>query len=164
MQLKFFTIPVFSFNSVSDELNKFLRTVKVLEIKKELVIDSTGSFWTICVTYLPILNGEYSNNTSSNPIKEKVDYKNLLSDIEFDRFCKLRKIRKNLADSDSVPAFAVFTDAELAEISRIEDLTINKIKQIKGIGIKRVEKYGIQVCEIFAGLSSDENETTQRII
>ena len=36
----------------------------------------------------------------------------------------------------------VFTNEELAELAKIEGLTEAKMKSVKGIGQKKVEKYG----------------------
>ena len=54
----------------------------------------------------------------------------------------MREIRKRLATEDALPAYAIFTDEELSNIAKIEDLSLAKIKTIKGIGDKKVEKYG----------------------
>jgi len=42
---------------------------------------------------------------------------------------------------DTVP-YAVFTDEELSELAKLNPLTAVGMKQIKGIGEKKVEKYG----------------------
>jgi superfamily II DNA helicase RecQ len=50
----------------------------------------------------------------------------VLDDATFKRFSALREIRKRVGQEDGVPAYAVFTDAELAEIDRIaEEKEIN---------------------------------------
>lgn len=74
--------------------------------------------------------------------KEKVDYKSVLGEEHFKVFTRLRAFRKQIADQDAVPAYAVFTDAELATLSQVEGLTEQAMLQVEGIGKKRVEKYG----------------------
>jgi superfamily II DNA helicase RecQ len=54
----------------------------------------------------------------------------------------MREIRKRLAAEESLPAYAIFTDEELANLAKIEDLTLAKMKSVKGIGEKKIEKYG----------------------
>ena len=49
---------------------------------------------------------------------------------------------KRLATEESLPAYAIFTDEELSNIAKIDCLTFAKMKSIKGIGDKKVEKYG----------------------
>jgi len=62
----------------------------------------------------------------------------------------LRVIRKELAIQDAVPAYAVFTDAELAELCKLTEITSQTVKNIKGIADKRMEKYGIALTELYA--------------
>lgn len=150
MQIQFFSIPVIvSDNMELEHLNRFLRSVKVLEIKRELVSVENGAYWALCITYLP------NNEGTTTTISKKVDYKDVLNETAFDIFTRLRKIRKKIAEDDAVPAYAVFTDYELSEIAQADEININVIKQIKGIGIKKIEKYGNKLCEMLI----NENQT-----
>lgn len=74
--------------------------------------------------------------------KEKIDYKQVLGEKEFAIFSILRTIRKQLAEEDAVPAYAVFTDEELAGIAQLPEILIKKLTSVKGIGDKKVQKYG----------------------
>ena len=46
----------------------------------------------------------------------KVDFKDVLSDPEFAVFARLRALRKEKADAEGVPAYALFTNDQLAEM------------------------------------------------
>ena len=46
----------------------------------------------------------------------------------FEVFSKLRVFRKQIAERDAVPAYAVYTDAELAEIAKLERITSKRNK------------------------------------
>ena len=152
MQLKFFTFPVLVASIEEDSVNKFLRSVKVLEIKRDLVTVGDNTYWSICVLYIP-----YSNNeTPPGAIRGKTDYKELLTDEQFVRFCKLRKVRKRIAEDEAIPAFAVFTDQELSEISKIGEVHLDSLKKINGVGPKKIEKYGIRFCELINNLVEHE--------
>lgn len=150
MQLKFFTFSVLDIVNAEEEINKFLRSAKVLEIKRDLVQDGERSYWTICILYL---EGAGSDQNA----KIKVDYKDRLSEVEFKLFCKLRTIRKQLADEDAVPAFAVFTDYELSEIAKLPEIAVSTINKIKGIGTKKIEKYGQKFCDMVSNNFNEEN-------
>ena len=52
MQLKVFILPVKSLGEAEGEMNGFLRSHRVLAVKKEFVADGENSFWTFCVEYL----------------------------------------------------------------------------------------------------------------
>lgn len=154
MQVKLFTLPVFVNDTSVEDLNFFLRSVRVLEIKKEFVNASSGQYWVFCITYLPISGSVSANVNLPQERREKVDYKNVLTETEFERFTLLRKIRKQIAEDDAVPPYAVFTDAELAGLSKIENLNPSAMQKIDGIGKKKVEKYGNWVCRILEETSN----------
>ena len=148
MQVKIFTIPLLAGETLTEEMNQFLRSQRVIEIDKQIVMQNHVAFWSFCITYLPVGGG------TSGERREKVDYKQVLAEREFAVFSRLRMIRKQLADSDAVPAYAVFTDAELAEMAKIENIDIAKMRAIPGIGAKKMEKYGVEICKI---LSDEES-------
>lgn len=45
MQLKLFILPVKNMDAAEAEMNAFLRSHRVLAVKKELVADGENSFW-----------------------------------------------------------------------------------------------------------------------
>ena len=71
-----------------------------------------------------------------------MDYRKVLDEEAFKRFSALRQIRKQVAEEDAVPAYAVLTDYELAELAKLETITPEALKGVKGIGEKKLEKYG----------------------
>lgn len=146
MQVKIFTIPIFDNENAVNELNAFLRAQKILTVDKQLVTHEEQAFWTFCVSYLPQGTG---GNTYGSTKATKVDYKEVLDEKTFAVFSQLRSIRKQLAEQDAVPAYAVFTDSELAEIAKLETINMVMIQTIQGIGAKRTEKYGKALCESY---------------
>ncbi len=143
MQIQLFTIPITDNGSALEEMNRFLRGHKVLETDKHLVQNEHGATWCFCISY--IANG----NTATKGKKEKVDYKNVLDPKIFEIFSELRKIRKQIAETDAIPAYAVFTDEELAGIAKLKELTVSNLRKIKGIGPKKVEKYGDRIISTY---------------
>ncbi len=137
MQIKIFTVPIIDGEIANNEMNTFLASNKVVEIEKQLVSLPTMGYWTFCVKFLL---GDIPGRNLKYP--EKLDYRTVLSEEEFKRFSKFREIRKQLAQKDALPAFAIFTDAELSEMAKVEVLSTAYLAQIKGIGEKKIEKYG----------------------
>ena len=141
MALKFIQIPVRDPAEAELEANKFLSCHRVVTIDRRFVEDAQNSFWAICVDYL---HGE----TAPQPLvnvggrEKKVDYKELLSPELFEIFARLRLLRKELADRDAVPVYAVFTNEQLAEIVRAGVDSRAKLKSIPGVGDAKIEKYG----------------------
>ncbi len=156
MQVKLFMLSALADDGSVEELNRFLRSVRVLEIKKEFVNALTGQYWAFCITYLPMQGSAVPNVSAGGERREKVDYKSVLTEAEFERFTALRKIRKQVAEDDAVPPYAVFTDAELAELSKMDELTPMAMQQINGIGKKKVEKYGNEVCRMLNVVLNEE--------
>lgn len=135
MQIKIFSIPLIDSIEPQIELNQFLRSHRVVEVRKELGVQNCNHYWTFCITYLDDAKVLKVGAT-------KIDYKQVLDASAFERFSQMRKIRKGLAQNDAVPAFAIFTDAELAEFSKHEQLTLSIMRSVDGVGEKKLEKYG----------------------
>ena len=89
MQIKLFTIPIIGGEKLTEELNAFLRSRKILQTENHIVQNSQGSFWCFCIKYI-----EDSKGTKKFTKKEKVDYKAILDEATFQRFNEMRQIRK----------------------------------------------------------------------
>lgn len=148
MQLKFFTIPAVSESSsvMEEELNAFLRGHRVLNIQHELVNNGQTCCWCCCVEYI---EGSKPAEGVRNTGKEKVDYRNVLNERDFERFRILRECRKILAEEEAVPAYAVFLDEHLAAMAQKDELDVAMLKTINGVGEKKTEKYGKRFIELW---------------
>lgn len=151
MQIKIFNILASASEDEVAQINKFIRGNKVLDIDRHFYVgsDNVGR-WSLLITYLPI-----QNNIVGEKVV-KVDYKELLSPEDFEKFVRLRAVRKQLADDDAVPAYAVFTDNELSQIAQMPAMDANLMRKISGIGSKRIEKYGRLICERYKMLTDGE--------
>lgn len=139
-------VPAIGGEAMNEALNVFLRSKKILQMERRLVVQPEGgSFWSFCIHYVE----DYS---PINKNRERVDYKEVLDEATFRRFSRFRELRKQIADAEKIPPYAVFTDSELAEIAQMETLTIEIMKNVKGVGEKKVEKYG----DRFIQASKDE--------
>lgn len=156
MQIRIFTIPLLGDEQGLSELNHFLRANKVIDIRKELAQSGGSAFWTFCITYMLSSHSAADAAPASTTRPSKVDYKEVLDETTFARFARMRKLRKQIAESEAVPAYAVFTDAELAEMAKLEVLDTANMLKIPGIGKKKVEKYGNAFCLTDYTLLDDE--------
>jgi len=57
-------------------------------------------------------------------------------------FEKLRKLRKEIALKESVPAYIVFSDASLKDMSRKKPVSLVQFSSVNGVGNIKLEKYG----------------------
>ena len=141
MQIKIFELPADATEIELEPVNKFLRSNRILSIDREFHQSFGGARWSLLVVFQPLHDLSVSPATK----REKPDYKKLLTEDEFERYSRLRVVRKRLADAEAVPAYAVFTNEELAKISQLGEINRKSLSSIIGIGDKRVEKYAEEI-------------------
>jgi len=81
-----------------------------------------------------------------------VDYREELTESEFAVFSALRDWRKVRGETEGVPVYTIFTNAQLAEIVKKKVGTIAELGKVEGVGKSRIEKYGeslLAVCRDF---------------
>ncbi len=136
--MRFFTVDALLPDAGEQELNAFLASNRILSVKKELVCLETRAFWTFCI--------EYGHSGAAvekrDGRKDRVDYKDVLNVKEFAVYSRLRELRKKLAEEKGVPAYAVFTNAQLAEMVQRNVRTHKDLSAIAGIGDARVAEFG----------------------
>ena len=133
--------------SAGDELNGFLRTTRVIAVEKHLLGSGVDARWAVCVEYLDGAPG-------ARPAGGKIDYKEVLSAEDFAVYAKLREHRKRTSEREAIPAYAVFTNEQLAAIAQRRPQSREALQAIEGIGAAKTEKYGDAFLAIVA-------ETTQ---
>ena len=74
--------------------------------------------------------------------RQNVDYMQVLAEPSFQRFARMRDLRTHLAKEEATPPYTIFSDEELAALAKLDELTPATMKSVKGIGDKKVEKYG----------------------
>ena len=147
LQYKFFTILVNDSGEAEAELNRFLRSVRVLALKLEFVVNDVNSFWSLAVEYLPSLDQSAATEKSKTG-KNRIDYKEALSPEDFAVFAKLREWRKETAGQEAVPVYTIFSNEQLAQIASKRYTTKSGLREIEGVGDARIEKYGDAVIQI----------------
>ena len=78
-----------------------------------------------------------------------MDYRNVLSESDFEKFRILRECRKILAEEEAVPPYAVFLDEHLASIAQKVEINVAALKSVNGIGEKKIEKYSKRFLELW---------------
>ena len=74
-----------------------------------------------------------------DPRTERQKIKDKVND---DLFEKLRQLRKQLADKESVPAYVIFSDATLNDMVLLKPTSPAQIRTVHGIGDVKFERYG----------------------
>jgi superfamily II DNA helicase RecQ len=144
MQLKAFMIPVHDGGAATEEVNAFLRSNRILSVDRHFVQDGANSVWAICVSYL----GEANRAQTASAKRSKVDYREVLSEADFAVFAKLRDLRKELAEREAIPAYALFTNEQLAAMVQKRVRNGAALKEIEGVGEARATKYGAAFLQV----------------
>ncbi len=64
------------------------------------------------------------------------------AEADDDVFSALRKLRKSLAEQEGIPPYLIFADSTLRDMSVHLPTTISQMRQIKGVGEVKLDKYG----------------------
>ncbi len=144
MKLRFFVVPMFDGEEESRELNKFLAMNRVLLVERHFVADGPRSAWALCVSYV-----DRGGRAAPEPGQaRRVDYREVLSETDFAVFVELRALRKSVADREGLPAYALFTNEQLAAMVQQRVSTLKALEGIPGVGDARVKKYGPAFLEV----------------
>lgn len=155
MPLKFFLVPVADSNGAELELNAFLVRHRVLSVDRRWVDQGRDSFWAVCVDFL---DGSKVDGKPPATGRSRIDYKQVLSTEEFAIYSRLRDLRKEIAQAEAVPVYAVLTNEQLALAVQQRCRTLADLRTIEGLGEARVEKYGQRLLEILVELPESQNE------
>ena len=142
--ISFFISP-FGEKSVTDELNAFLRSHRIVNVEKRLIDGERGTGWVFLVEY----GNENSKNATNSP-SQRIDYREVLNPVEYALYDKLRNLRKEIADKAGIPVYAVFTNDHLAGMVKNPPKTAKDLLSISGIGEARVKQYGEAFINLFS--------------
>lgn len=151
MQVRFFQIPTTGCEAVEAEMNAFLRSHRVLKVDRELVQRESSPCWAVCVEYMDgaVASGP-GGRGSQRTDDRRVDYKAVLSEGDFAVFSMLRDLRKTLAEAEGVPAYAIFTNEQLAKFAQSRAQSQADLQKVDGVGEAKIEKYGRRVLDAIA--------------
>ncbi len=143
IQFKYFQIPARGDESQVQQLNAFLSSVQVLQVKHEFVSFQDASFWCVMVEYL---QGKAVANRTGE--KKRKDYREILSPEDFALFVKFREWRKERAAGEQVPVYTILTNEQLAHIAQNKPGDIGALREVEGIGEARSARYGAEILAI----------------
>jgi superfamily II DNA helicase RecQ len=153
MQLAFFSIPARGDSGLQEDLNRFLRSHRVLTVHREFVPLGENSFWALAVEYM--LGAAPAESTSGRSTKPRVDYKEVLSTEDFALFAKLRDWRKTKAGEEGIPVYAVLTNDQLAAVATKRPKSTAQLREVDGLGEAKSTKYSEDVLKIVLDASSN---------
>jgi superfamily II DNA helicase RecQ len=161
MQFKVFHIAITGDNAAEEEMNKFLRSHRIVTVQRELTRTTSGAYWCFCVEYLDQLVKPPVPPASFPKKGERIDYKEILPEDDFLVFSKIRELRKELAIAESIPVYTVCTNEHLSQMVQNRCASLSAIQQISGFGEAKIKKYGAQFLEVLGTFfNSEKNHET----
>lgn len=154
MKYRFFQILARDSTADAEALNAFLAARRIVAVDRQFVADGENSFWALSVTYVDGADGQPQGR------KAKVDYREVLDERDFATYAALRTLRKELAERDGVPAYALFTNEQLAAMVQRKVSSAADLAGIEGVGKARVEKFASAFLRVLTehATSPDEGE------
>ncbi|MBN2891589.1 MAG: HRDC domain-containing protein, partial [Bacteroidales bacterium] len=116
-------------------INNFCLNKKVHNIKSEFFSQNNKTFWSVAITYDEILKPE------EKPKQE-------LTETQKKLYQKLREWRAGRAEKDGIPVFLVAKNIQLEEIVKNKCVSLECLKNIKGIGNGKTSKYGNEIINL----------------
>jgi superfamily II DNA helicase RecQ len=136
MEVRIFTLP---FDAISqgfpDEIiAEFCLNKKVHSMQIQFFLNEGHPYWSVAVQYDILVKGE-------EKLRDLDDAQQLL-------FKRLKEWRKQQSEKDGMPAYILATDRQLKAMIMQKVQTLEGLKQAKGFGQKRIQKYGKAILNI----------------
>jgi len=139
-----FYVSPFGERTVTDELNVFLRSHRIVNVEKRLIDGERGTGWVFLIEY-----GNIDTKNSAPSSSQRIDYREVLNPTEYALYDKLRDLRKQIAEKAGIPIYAVFTNDQLAGMVKKPPKSPKDLLSISGIGEARVKQYGEAFVKLF---------------
>ncbi|OQX12333.1 MAG: hypothetical protein BWK73_15250 [Thiothrix lacustris] len=141
MKLQFFSVDALEPDTDQETIDDFCTRHRLVSVDKRFVERGEFCYWSVCVTYL---------EPSSSPIKPakavdrrgQVDYREILGAEDFAVYAKLRDLRKTISDAENAPVYAIFSNAQMADMVTNRVTTATALGEINGVGDAKLQKYG----------------------
>ncbi len=176
---KKYVIDILKGRSTEQIMNNRHNTISVFNIVNDFTDEEMKDIMRSLITlnFLQVAEGKYPTlsitNKGINFLKEKKllelsktqeDTRDLYEnipkqEIEYDHslFEKLRALRKQIADKNKLPPFAIFGDTSLQEMAYYFPSDKNNFSRIEGVGIKKLESFADAFLEIINNYIKENN-------
>ncbi len=147
---------------IGQDLNKLQWGSIFDRLLDEEVLYIDKEFGSLKVTNIAkqILKKEKTININARDLEIKKSFKEYKKDENSNEtFEKLRELRTVLAKKEDVPAYIIFSDKTLLEISKKLPKTKEEFLQISGVGDKKLERYGKEFLKLCKELSQTKPKT-----
>jgi ATP-dependent DNA helicase RecQ len=148
---------------MSDTSTHRIRAILDLLIKEKILLLEEGEYPVVTLGNAGALLRDERMLTMKLPTEQKKSEqkntgqkksgRNTIQYANIDQvlFEKLKKLRKELAQKDTMPAYIIFSDASLRDMCIKKPVSLVQFSTVNGVGGVKLEKYG----EIFTELIRD---------
>lgn len=138
MAIRIFAIPFDPHQEVfhDDDLQKFLLNKQVKSIRPEFFRQGDRAYWAVYVEYDVVLKDNPSHEADVLDEPQRLLYQ------------RFREWRKEEAEQQGIPVFLIAKNRELLDLVKQTPRTVEALRDIRGFGKKKVERYGQAVLEI----------------
>jgi superfamily II DNA helicase RecQ len=149
MPIKFFAVPALDPGDAEGEVNRFCRGRRVITIDRQLVTVNERPVWCLAVEFVEssVSPGQVGTG-GSDFARPRIDYKQVLNSSDFGVFSRLRLLRKEIAEQEGVPVFAIFSNEQLATIAQKRPTNAAELQAIDGVGSGKSGKYGDRLLDL----------------
>lgn len=136
MKFKVLTIPFNAETGMFEDkdMQDFLTNKKVLSQQSHFFTTGAKPYWTVFVEYEEVFDKTNKLPVFSEP--ERLMYEHL------------QAWRKEKAEKEGVPIFIIANNSELAALVQKAPRTLEGLRQIKGFGNKKTQKYGKEILDM----------------
>lgn len=137
MKIRIITLP-FDENSQTfndNVINNFCLNKNVTKITTKFFSSNSKIYWTVAISYTEILKPNERIKTGLTESQKKL-------------FLRLKEWRVARANKEGIPVFLIAKNIQLEEIVIKKCITLECLKNIKGIGDVKTAKYGKDITTI----------------
>jgi len=149
MAYRFFMIPAGIPGAAEDELNRFLRGQRVVAIERQFTQVGGAPVWCLAIEYVEAATTSVPGEVRAK--RDRIDYKDVLSPEDFARYSRLRDLRKELAEAEGLPVYAIFTNEQLAAMAQTAPKSAAELQALDGVGEAKSRRYGERILQLLAG-------------
>ena len=155
MRLKIFTLMADAAGRFDEsELAAFCESNEVLSVVEHFFEYAGTVRWALLLSYA---DGRESKSRSGQ--RRTPTTPNLAPEL-LPLYETLRTWRAARAQDERIPAFQVFSNAELAEICLRAPTTLSRLMELKGVGAEKKKRYGEDVLAIVSQFQADRQKTS----
>ena len=129
------------------EVREFFKEKEIISIRDHLFIRNEVPYLTLIVKYFPH-RIEINPHLPKTFEKRDESWRQSLQESDLGLFNLLRDWRSTRSKKDGLPPYILFTNQQLALITKKRPQSLSELGTIEGIGKAKLEKYGPEVLKI----------------